>query len=277
VFDQADRILLLGKPLDFTLKFGAVAPKAQWACVNADWAECDRVRRAFGDDVMVFQNPARAMAEELAKGENRLIRQIWTEEVASLTSQRNVPKTAAGLLPHHICSGVQSAVKEIKNAIIVCDGGEFGQWAQAGVTAPRRVINGVSGAIGGGLCYAMAARAADPEATVFALMGDGTVGFHFAEFETAMREDLPFIAIVGNDQSWNAEHQIQLRDYGAERTHGCTLTGARYDDAVRAFGGFGAYVDDPADLPDAIQAAVESGKPACINVRMTGLPAPSFG
>ena len=173
-------------------------------------------------------------------------------------------------------SRVQAVVNEVENPILVCDGGEFGQWAQAGVSAPRRVINGVSGAIGGGLCYAMASRVADPTATVFALMGDGTVGFHFAEFETAVRENLPFVAIIGNDQSWNAEHQIQLRDYGPDRLHGCTLSDARYDQAVSAMGGFGAYVESLSDLTDAIRSAVASNKPACVNVKMTGRPAPTL-
>ena len=39
-------------------------------------------------------------------------------------------------------------------------------------------------------------------------MGDGTFGFHMAEFETAVRRNLPFVAIVGNDACWNAESQI---------------------------------------------------------------------
>lgn len=276
VFAAADRIVLLGKPLDFTLQFGAAAPNAEWAIVNADPAEIERARQNGADRLTLETHaPARSVAEALAKQRPDVSRDAWCAQVADSAQKRAIPASdKTSIFPNAITDAVQRAVDAASNPILVCDGGEFGQWAQAGVSAPRRIINGVSGAIGGGLCYAMAARAADPSATVFALMGDGTVGFHFAEFETALRENLPFVAIIGNDQSWNAEHQIQLRDFGADRLHGCTLSGARYDKAVTALGGFGVYVEHLADLDSALAAAVASGKPACVNVKMSGLPAP---
>ena len=89
------------------------------------------------------------------------------------------------------------------------------------LSARRRVINGVSGAIGGGLNYAIAAAKACPGAPILALMGDGTLGFHLAEFETAAREQLPFVAVVGNDQRWNAEHQIGRFGVTAEYLNQC--------------------------------------------------------
>eukprot|EP01052_Picozoa_sp_SAG31_P082681 SAG31_NODE_42752_length_270_cov_0.608187_1_plen_42_part_01 len=42
-----------------------------------------------------------------------------------------------------------------------------------------------------------------------------------------MREGLEFIAVVGNDSAWNAELQIQRRDYGDDRTFGCELLSTR--------------------------------------------------
>ena len=173
-----------------------------------------------------------------------------------------------------MCAEIRKAIGTTAASVLICDGGEVGQWAQAGLTAPRRVINGVSGAIGGGLCYAIAAKAADPTATVFAVMGDGTVGFHFAEFETAIRENLPFVAIVANDRRWNAEHQIQMRDYGPERMTGCGLTDARYDQAVAGLGGFGAQVTRLEDVEPAVREAIASGSPACVNIQINGVPAP---
>ena len=60
---------------------------------------------------------------------------------------------------------------------------------------------------------------------MFAVLGDGTFGFHMAEFETAVRRNLPFVAVVGTDARWNAEYNLQVRDYGANRAVGCELTG----------------------------------------------------
>lgn len=198
----------------------------------------------------------------------------WLERVRSACAFRSDECGESSINSNSLCEKIHKLVEATPKAVLVCDGGEFGQWAQASVSAPRRIINGVSGAIGGGLCYAMAARAAHPEAAVIALMGDGTAGFHLAEFETAVRENLPFVAVIGNDLRWNAEHQIQLREFGSDRLHGCELSGARYDEVVTALGGFGAYVTDLDDVQGALREAIASGKPACINVIIDGLPAP---
>jgi acetolactate synthase-1/2/3 large subunit len=142
------------------------------------------------------------------------------------------------------------------------------------VQATRRVINGVSGSIGSALPFAVAARLAEPAAPVIAVLGDGTFGFHMAEFDTAVRYGLPFVAVVGNDATWNAEHQIQLREYGPERTHGCELLPTRYDRVVEALGGHGEFVTAAADLGPAIERAIAAKLPACVNVMIERTPAP---
>ena len=115
-------------------------------------------------------------------------------------------------------------VEKHPGATFVSDGGEIGQWAQALVKTDRRIINGVAGTIGVSLPFAIAAQLAHPDHPVVAVMGDGTFGFHMAEFDTAVRYDLPIIVVVGNDARWNAEYQIQLRQYGAERAKNCDLS-----------------------------------------------------
>jgi acetolactate synthase-1/2/3 large subunit len=161
-----------------------------------------------------------------------------------------------------------------REPVLIADGGEFGQWAQACVSAPTRLINGPSGSIGSALPFALAARLARPDATIVAMLGDGTFGFHLAEMDTAVRAGLPFVAVIGNDACWNAEHQIQLRTYGRDRAHGCELLPARYDQAVAALGGHGEHVTRAADLPPALERALRSGRPACVNVMIERAAAP---
>jgi acetolactate synthase-1/2/3 large subunit len=136
------------------------------------------------------------------------------------------------------------------------------------------MINGVAGTIGVSLPFAIAAQLARPDHPVVAAMGDGTFGFHMAEFDTAVRYDLPVIIVVGNDARWNAEYQIQLRQYGTERAKNCDLLPSRYDRVAEALGGFGALVCTAADLPDALNRAYLSRRPACINVMIESVAAP---
>ena len=74
---------------------------------------------------------------------------------------------------------------------------------------------------------------------------------------------------------WNAEHQIQLREYGPNRLIGCQLSDARYDLATAAMGGHGEYVTRLDELDAALSRAVASGKVACVNVIIDGAPAPA--
>jgi acetolactate synthase-1/2/3 large subunit len=95
-----------------------------------------------------------------------------------------------------------------------------------------------------------------------------------AEIETAVRHNLPFIAIVGTDCKWNAEYNIQIRDYGPNRTIGCELNPTRYDQVATALGGHGELVTAVTDLAPAIERALASGKPAVINVMIDGIASP---
>ncbi len=274
--EAADLIVTLGKKIDFTTGFGA--GNAGWIVVDSDTDELERAKRNLADRLIagVNSDPGQ-MAKALLRAAVHQERAGWQEDVAGLTLPISPlsPAENGAISSIDLCQAIADSVASAKYPIFISDGGEIGQGAQALVRCGRRVINGVSGAIGGGLPYAAGAKTGFPDAQVIALSGDGSIGFHLAEFETAVREKLPFVVIVGNDQRWNAEYQIQLRNYGAARLHGCELGAARYDLVAKALGGHGEYVSTTADLTPAIARAINSGKPACVNVLIEGLPAPS--
>lgn len=293
VLAQADCVLLAGKRCDFTLKFGQ-PPAFEAGCafvqVDAEQAEIDRTRRAVGARLAAaFAADAQAAIEALAacaRGQGRpeeKSRSAWLAEVRSAIDWRppEWDRAASGeadrLHPVQACRPLQKLLDAHPDSVLVSDGGEIGQWAQACLSAPNRVINGVAGSIGAGLPFALAARVAKPDVPVVAVMGDGTFGFHVAELDTAVRYALPFVAVVGNDARWNAEYQIQLRDYGADRLVGCELRPMRYDKVSEAFGGYGELVTEPTQLGPAAARAQESGLPACLNVMIEGVAAPVIG
>lgn len=260
---RADCVLLAGKPLDFTLKFG----------------------RAFAAGCEVLQVPAEAgthqALESLARAVARHASRDWFDEVRAAIAYRpaewgHAAASVPGKLhPVQALRPLQAILDAHPDSVLVSDGGEIGQWAQACLAAPHRVINGVAGSIGAGLPFALAARLAQPEAPVIAVMGDGTFGFHPAEIDTAVRHGLPFVAIVGNDARWNAEYQIQLRDYGRDRLIGCELLATRYDQVAIGFGGHGELVTEAAQLLPAVRRAANSRLPSVVNVMIEGLPAPN--
>ncbi|MEE7446519.1 hypothetical protein MRF4_00975 [Methylobacterium radiotolerans] len=233
------------------------------------------LRGAYGASAAVRP----VLAALTARGSALPRRDAWHREARAALAYRppvwaDFRGTGQRLHPVELCRAVDAFLERHPDGTLICDGGEIGQWPQALVRAGRRLINGVSGTIGASIPFAIAAALERPGAPVVAVLGDGTFGFHMAEFDTAVRYRIPFIAVVGNDARWNAEHQIQLRSYGPERTRHCDLLPTRYDAVVQALGGFGALVTEAAELPAALEAAQASGLPACINVMIESVAAP---
>jgi len=276
---KADLVLLLGKKLDFSLRFGrppAFSPQCRFIQVGDDAEQIgDETRVALtvrGDPPAVVSRLTEAAQEWPWQHRS------WGAEVAAARNTTPAEweqlrrSSRRPIHPLRVCAAVQPFLDD--GAALVCDGGEFGQWAQAGLEAGCRLINGLSGGIGSALPLAVAAKLSYPRRNVFVALGDGTFGFHALELDTALRYRLPIIAIVGNDACWNAEYQLQLQHYGAERAVGCDLLFSRYDKVAEALGGHGEYVEDPDELTTALKRAVESGLPACVNVIIDGVAAP---
>jgi acetolactate synthase-1/2/3 large subunit len=254
VLAAADVVVLAGKRRDFTLKFG-----------DAFGKDCRVLETGTISDLPVKLGPKSG----------------WLDEVKAAIAFRpaawkGLASASAGPVhPVEVGREVQKLLTG-KDAVLVSDGGEFGQWAQATVRAEHRIINGVAGAIGAALPFAAAAKLALPGSAVVAMLGDGTFGFHSSEIDTAVREKLGYVAVVGNDCCWNAEYQIQLRSYGAARAQGLDLLPTRYDQVAAAFGAHGEHVERPAELAPALGRAAGAGRAACVNVMIERLPAPVF-
>tara|TARA_Y100000588_G_scaffold392451_1_gene504454 strand:+ start:25514 stop:26959 length:1446 start_codon:yes stop_codon:yes gene_type:complete len=276
---HADVVLLVGKKLDFTLKFGQ-SPffnnKCHFVQIDADEEELRKRDRVV---LKIRADPFTALQQLCAvAGKIELSRNSWFAEVVAKRESR--PSEWFDLAENHpihplsICRAVQPYLDE--GAILVSDGGEFGQWVQAGLETDYRLINGPSGSIGSSIGLGLSAKLHYPDRSVFVFQGDGTFGYHAMDFDTALRYDLPVIVLVGNDARWNAEHQLQIKNYGEDRTIGCDLQHLRYDQIVEAMGGHGEFVQNYDELTPAIRRAFSSGLPSCVNVIIEGVPAPSI-
>ena len=287
VLSQADCVLLLGKKVDFTLKF-AQSPGFNKDClflqIDPDAEEIKRAKNALGVrliDSAISDVPSAIYQLLSLNSSVASAPSDWQKEV-SIALQfeppawKNIPPNKGKLHPVQALAPLQDILDSHPDSVLISDGGEIGQWAQACLRAPNRIINGVAGSIGAGIPFACAASVAKPNAPIIAIMGDGTFGFHCAEIDTGVRYKLPFTLIVGNDAKWNAEYQIQVRDYGQDRTIGCELLPSHYEKVCEAFGGYGEFVDDSKEVLPAVKRALASKLPSCINIMIDGLAAPNI-
>jgi acetolactate synthase-1/2/3 large subunit len=280
VAKRADMVLLLGKALDFTLKFGGApfAADCRFISIDPDGAILGRAARSRGLAFGCVADTYPAAEALIARGRPR--DPAWLSEARSAFDDRPAAwadlasKTQGMLHPAQVFRTLQPFLDRDPGSVLICDGGEFAQWGQSLLRNERRMINGVTGSIGSSLPMASGARVVEKTAPVFAVLGDGTFGFHMSEIETAVRLNLPYIAVIGTDCRWNAEYNLQVRDYGPNRTHGCELNATRYDLVATALGGHGELVTDATELHGAIERSLASGKPAVINVMIESIPSP---
>jgi acetolactate synthase-1/2/3 large subunit len=155
------------------------------------------------------------------------------------------------------------------DGIIVADGGETSLWmAEQAIVlnAGDFLSHGYLGCLGVGLPFAIAAKVARPDKRVVSIVGDGSAGLNIAEFDTAVRHNIPIVVVVNNDQGWGMIRHGQRARYGNDRVIGAELGPTRYDLVAAGFGAHAEFVTEASQIRPALERALASGKPACVNV-----------
>jgi len=154
------------------------------------------------------------------------------------------------------------------DTLFLIDGGNIGQWAHMKLchgTYPAHWLTcGASGVVGWGLPGAMAARLSFPDRPVLLLSGDGAIGFGIAEFESAARQGIPFVAVLADDSAWGIVVSGQRRTCGT--TMASEIGPADYAAVARAFGARGVRVEKPDEVAPAVETGLRSGEPTLIQV-----------
>lgn len=158
---------------------------------------------------------------------------------------------------------------EREDDMVVADGGDTQIWM--GMTRTVRqsghyLDSGLYGCLGVGLPYANAAQYLYPRKRVCLIIGDGSVGFNFMEFETAIRKNLPIVAVISNDLGWGMIRHSQELRIGHAIPTGTYIGRVNYHRLVEDLGGKGILVENPEHICPALEEAFASGKTTCINV-----------
>src|SRR6056297_2933737 len=123
------------------------------------------------------------------------------------------------------------------------------------------------------LPQALGVQAARPDQPVVALSGDGGIGYHVADLETAAREDLPITVVVTNNDSLGSSKMSQLGGYNVDQSTDFH-DGVDYAQVARGFGCAGERVTDPERIGPAISEALDSEQPTLLDVQVDPYAAP---
>ncbi len=273
---NADVILVVGAPLDFRLGYGQApgfSADAQIVEIDIDSREIGRNRAVdigiVGDAGVVLEQLVEAAVPVVGQ-RSEWMRTLRAQEAKSkeqldvLASSDSVP-----IHPLRLARQVRDILDD--DAILIGDGGNIVSQASklVNVAKPGHWLDpGRFGCLGVGIPFAITAKILHPKSNVVVINGDGAFGLNGFEFDTAVRFNLPILSVIGNDAAWGQIRGPQIQLFGAERAVASALALSRYDEVVRALGGYGEFVEDPAKLRPALERALASGKPACVNVKI---------
>ncbi len=196
----------------------------------------------------------------------------WTGAIAE-RKEKNLAKMAETLALnpspmnyHSALNVIRNVVKARPDAIVVNEGANTLDFARSIVDMyqPRKRLDvGTWGIMGIGMGFSIAAAVVTGK-PVIAIEGDSAFGFSGMEVETICRYNLPVCVIVFNNNGIYRGIDVNPTG-GTDVAPTVFVKNARYDKMMEAFGGIGAHVTNPAELQNALDEAIRSGKPTLIN------------
>ncbi|MBM3775196.1 MAG: hypothetical protein FJW37_08540, partial [Acidobacteria bacterium] len=277
-----DVFLVLGKRIDYRLALGGprlFSPEAQFIQVDIHPPELGMNRALRAAICADVKQTLAAFLDAL--GSKRWAPRPWLERLRGLRQEweQRIQQTAADeSMPLHPAAFYAEFKKALPGGVVYSwDGGDFVHWGRVSLPAcqPGGWLRlGPLGTIGSALPNAIALKLAHPDNPVVLITGDGSLGFYIAEIDTAVRHKLPFVIIVGNDAGWGLERELQKAAIEGGSTVACELRATRYDLVTKGFGGDGETIDRLDQVRPAMERALASGVPYCLNVNIRGARSP---
>jgi acetolactate synthase-1/2/3 large subunit len=212
------------------------------------------------------------LREEIAEG-RRKFKSNWADQWTS----EQYP-----LRPERILSELRNAAPE--DAFIVTDVGwnKNGVAQQFPITVPGTFItpSGLA-TMGFGPAAAIGVKLAQPHRLTIALVGDGGFSTNPSVIATAMEAEVPVIWVVMDNSAFGTIAGLEEMHYGW--SFGCTFRcngkpyTVDYAAMARSFGAQGTLIESAGQLGPALRQAIESKRPALIQVPMENAPTPTPG
>ncbi len=289
--NAADLVLCIGSRLGETDWWGKAPywalPSAQKLIqVDIDEQAIGRNRRVdlalLGDAKIFLQKLISALNENGAANiETR------KTEVANLAAEKeknrqkldkHLEDKSSPMITAHVAHVCREVFHD--DAIIVVDGGNSAVWASFfhEIKNPNTFLGTFHmGHLGAGLGQAIGAAAASPQKQVYCILGDGAMGFHPQEIETAVRNKMPIIFLVCCDKQWgmvkiNQNFALKpvktmlKKSLDADENINTDLGEIEWDKLAQAMGAHGERISDPAEIKPAIERCLASGICSVIHV-----------
>lgn len=273
---EADLILAIGARLAFNSTFHShdyISATANIIQIDVDGSAVGR----YFPVSLAIQADARASAESILAACGSVGSEGWKDWLGSFVADRaslqqerdeEASNTSQPMHPRRALADIRKALPE--NAIVTLDTGNACLQAAdrlAHYQTPGLVTPLDFGLVGFGYAAALGVQAAARDRPVVSVMGDGGFGFTMTELTTAVRYNLPVIAVVLDNGAWGAEKAYQNEFYGG-RLLGADIDSPPYDKVAELCGADGYRADKPGDITTAMETALAKGRPAVIHAKI---------
>ncbi|MGB0232697.1 MAG: oxalyl-CoA decarboxylase [Candidatus Puniceispirillaceae bacterium] len=276
VLKEADVVMLIGARLNWLLSHGK---GKTWGEPGAKkFIQVDIEPREMDSNVWIAAPVVGDIGSSLSEM-NKAMGDKWAKPPVDWTNaiqerkDVNLSKMASKLMNnqvpmdfHSALGALRTIVKQRPDAILVNEGANTLDFARSiiDVYKPRKRLDvGTWGIMGIGMGAAIAAAVETGE-RVLAVEGDSAFGFSGMEIETICRYNLPVCIVVFNNNGIYRGTDVNPTG-GADVAPTVFVKDSRYDLMMQAFGGVGAYVTSADELTQAVNEAMDSGKPTLVN------------
>jgi acetolactate synthase-1/2/3 large subunit/sulfoacetaldehyde acetyltransferase len=274
---EADVILALGTRIGFNATFYSYDNINRDACIIHVELEPTAIGRYFPVEIGILADAptaAKQLRDAVEKLSARGQADDWTEafktERATFLRSRD-EEAQVNAMPIHP-TGLFKTLRDVlpKNSAITMDAGTLclqatdalNYWSTKSLFTPLDF-----GLVGFSFACGLGIKCAAPERPVISLMGDGGFGMTLSELSTAVDYGINTVTVVMNNGCWGAEKAYQ-RDFFGERYIGADISNPPFDKLAELYGARGYRTETLDETAQAIEDAIDCGKPAVIDVQV---------
>ena len=288
--ENCDVAIMVGGRLDNQMNFGnpPMFPEScELVCVNGSHEELDLNRAA--DEVLLsdpgaFFDSLMTMApfDEAWFALNRVKRGEWVEKTLADLDADNEAGTARGEKMHPLQLAIDVNRAMTEKDWLVFDGGNTHFWSEIAVNVAGWEGQKLAGVLhpgsysllGVGVSLALSAKNTHPDSNVVLISGDGAFLSGGLSIEAAFQEDCPIVVVIDNNGGLDCISQQQERLFESGTHFATDFRDIPFHGIFEGMGGHGELVETREQLGPALQRAIASGKPACLNVKAKGVISP---
>ena len=208
--------------------------------------------------------------KEILKRVNHLLEQQehteWMQQIQEFKDKYPLTYKEKGLSGPFVMEEIYRQTKG--EAIIVTEVGQHQMWAAQyyKFANPRTLLtSGGLGTMGYGLGAAIGAQIANPEKQVINIAGDGCFRMNMNEIATAVRQQLPLIQIVINNEVLGMVHQWQGLFYEKRYSNTILNDGVDFVKLAEAMGATGMRAATQEEFAEELAKALEMKTPVLID------------